>query len=274
LLALWIGTVCWDTTARAGISFVDMFRNGESVQIADGNSLTPFGSFFSSDLNSVNPNDYISVTMSFPGPGSPLALSQVSSTQFSYQTGFFASQAAMDATFPTGTYSFSATNGGTPDTASFVYATPDFYPQSPPFFSGTTYTALQGMSASQDFTFQLSPFNTGSLPAGSMSNIFLTIFDVTKGQYVFNDGFLPSTTTSILLPANTLTAGDQYEAQLIFDNRIFVPSPGAQFNAEIGFDLRTDVSFSAAVPEPGALALFAPSIALLTWLTFRRRRPR
>ena len=55
-LAIWAAGS--SSTARAGIQFVDMFRNDSWMQTGNGNSLTVLGSFFSSDLYSVNSGDY------------------------------------------------------------------------------------------------------------------------------------------------------------------------------------------------------------------------
>jgi hypothetical protein len=260
-------------TTQAGIANVYMTRNDSWSQTGNGNTLTSIGSFFSQDLFSDNPNEYDTVQMTYPGPGSPVLLPQVSSTQFHYQTGYFANQATMDSAFPMGNYQFAASlGGGPPDTTNFTYQT-DYYPQSLPYLTGTNYTDLQGMNAHQAFTFQFSPFVTGTLPTDNASYIFLTIYDYTKGAFVFNDGFLPSTTTSVVLPANTLTPGDSYGYELIFDNRALgLSSPGTTFSAQISYDYRADGTFTAAsVPEPTTVILLVPAVMWLGSFTARRR---
>jgi hypothetical protein len=270
-LAIW--TAGSSSTARAGFQFVDMFRNDSWTQTGNSNALTVLGSFFSSDLNSVNSGDYDAAQMTYPGPGSPVALTKTTPTNFHYQTGYFSNQAAMDAAFPTGTYSFQASlGGGNPDTTSFAY-TADHYPASMPYLTGTDYSALQGMDPHKPFTFHFSPFDPGSLPSGNASYIFFTIFDFTKNTFVYNQTFLPSTTTSLTLPANTLTPGDSFGYELIFDNRLLgISSPGAVSPAEIGYEFRTDGSFLAAIPEPTSILLLSPAAAWLAWVASRRRR--
>jgi hypothetical protein len=260
-----------ETAQAAMISQVSMFRNNESLQTGDGNSLSPVGSFLSLELDSTVANAYNSVTATYPGPGSPQSLPQVSPTQFHFQTGFLANQAAMDAAYPFGTYQFSASNGGPPDTTSFQYAADD-YPQSQPFLTGTDYSNLQGMNASNPFTFHFSPFVTGG--SANASFIFLTIFDLDLNAFVFIDNFLPATTTSVTLPANTLAPGHHFSYELVFDNRDFVPSPGAQFAAPIGFELRTDGTFTtaSAAPEPASLTLLGIGALGLLGYGWRKRR--
>jgi hypothetical protein len=260
------------TTAKADISFLDMGRNNAYLQTANGNSLSYTGSFFAVDLTSVNPGDYNAVQLSYPGAGSPQDLTQTGPSTFHFQTALLPSQAAMDSAYPTGTYAFQASNGSTMDTASLTYSSPDYYSQSQPYLAGTNYSGLQGVNAHAAFTFQFSPFVTGTLPAGSSSFIFLTVYDVTTNTTVYSQSFLPSTTTSVTMAANTLTPGDSYSSELIFDNRLDVPSPGAEFNAPILFDVRSDVFFTASsVPEPASMVLFAPACAFLVWMGVRRR---
>lgn len=245
---------CCALFVRGDILFLDSFKNVGYQQTGNGNSLTLNGAFYSADLNTSVANSYTSVSMAFPGPSSPLNVPQISTTDYHYQTGFFATQAAMDAAFPFGTYTFTATNGSTVDTASYSY-TADDYSSSLPFLTGTDYASLQGMNPSQAFTLHLSPFANGS--NATFSFIFVTIFDETTSTFAFNDGFLPASTTTVLIPANTLAAGHQFAYEIDYSNRDIVASPGATDPAQLGFDVRTDGLFTtgAAVPEPSTALL-------------------
>jgi hypothetical protein len=257
--------------AQAGISFVDSFRNNALVQTGNGNTLSPNGSFFSADLTSTGANDYNAVQMIYPGPGSPQSIPQTSATTFHYQTPSLANQAAMDTAFPFGTYQFQASNGGPADTTSYNYTSND-YARSLPFLTGTNFTDLQGMDSSKPFTFMLSPFTTGG--QANFSFIFLTIFDFDKNAFVFNDGFLAPTTTSVVLPANTLTPNHHFAYEVDFSNRDLVPSSGAQFDAQLGFDVRTSGLFSSAptVPEPSTLILSSLGMLVGAGLVLRPRK--
>jgi hypothetical protein len=208
--------------------------------------------------------------MTYPGPGSPQALTQQSPTRFNFQTGAFANQAAMDAAYPKGTYSFTAT-GATTDTTSFQYSADD-YPGAQPFLTGTSYSDLQGMNASQAITLGFSPFVAGS--TANQSTIFLTIFDLTTNTYAFIGNGLPHTTTSFTLPANTLAAGHSFIYELDYSNRDFVPAPGSIFAAQLGFDVRTQGDFSTAVATPLPSSASAGLMLLLgagIWRAFKKR---
>jgi hypothetical protein len=208
--------------------------------------------------------------MTYPGPGSPVGLSPISSTDFRYQTPFLPNQAAMDAAYPFGTYQFNATGGSAgPASTSFNY-TADHYPQSLPYLTGTDYSRLQGMNPNAPFQFHFSPFVTGTGVDDSF--MFLTIFDRTTNTFAFVDSFLPPTTTGLTLAAGTLQLDHQYTYELIFSNRLLTPSPGATFDAQIGYDLRTEGNFTSAVPEPVPLLLLVQGAACSAWVLYRRRR--
>ncbi len=244
--------------ARASdISFLDAFGNVSYQQTGNGNTLSLNGAFYSADVNTSVANPYTSVSMTFPGPSSPItAFSHATPTDYLYQTGLYATLADMNTAFPTGTYTFTANNG---DTASYNYTAND-YAGSLPYLTGTTYTDLQGMNSSQAFNFTFSPFVTGGTATDSF--MFLTIFDSTSGTFVYDAGFLPATTTGLLLPAGTLHAGDQFSYELDFSNRDILTSgfSGGDFPPQLGFDVRTSGTFSSAAatatPEPSTIVLF------------------
>lgn len=252
------------------ISFVDIFKNVGYVQTGNGATLSSNGAFFSADLNSGAPDDYSSVTMTYPGPGSPASLpeSNPPSTDYHYQTGSFASQADMDAAFPTGTYTFSTNTG---DIASLDY-TSDDYSQTLPYLTGSDYSNLQDMNPGDAFTFDFSPFVTGGNPLETSSFIFFTIYDYTLGQQVYDAGFLPATTTSVTVPGGTLHYGDSFAYEIDFSDRDTPFGNGGTFPPQIGFETRTDGTFTAAiqsVPEPGTLIL--TGIGLMAAAATRRR---
>jgi hypothetical protein len=257
--------------AHAGnISFVNIFGNISYEQTGDGNTLSLNGTFFSADLIASIPNAYTSASVSYPGPDSPQTLSQISPTDYGFQTGFLPDLATMEAAYPFGAYSFQGVNGANTDTATLTY-TADDYAQSSPYLTGTDYSSLQGMDPTQNFTFHFSPYVTGSTATASL--IFFTISDATTGTTAFTTGALPSTTTSVVLPANTLTHGDLYSYELDYSNRdVLSDAAGANFPPLLGFDTRADGVFTtSAAPEPsGSAMLLAAGFA--GFLMLKRRQ--
>ena len=166
----------------------------------------------------------------------------------------------MDTAYPTGSYVFDAGIVSTTITYSA-----DHYPASLPYLTGNDFSLLQGMDPSQNFVFHFNPYITGGL--ADQSSLFFSIYDYTSNMFVYEAAFLPASTTSLFLPANTLTNNHNYQYELIFSNRDLVSSPGASFDASEGFDLRTTGAFisSLNVPEPSALLYFVSTFLAATF---------
>ncbi len=74
------------------------------------------------------------------------------------------------------------------------------------------------MNSSLPFTFNFSPYSTGS--TANFSFIFFTIYnEMTGGNSVYDQGFLAATTRSLVLPGRTLIPVDTYEYELDYSNR-------------------------------------------------------
>jgi hypothetical protein len=254
------------TSARADISEANMYRTVQYTQTGDGSATTFDSAYFNLRLYSTLDNEYTTVLGFYPGPDSPVTLDPVptDATRYDYDSGFFSSQAQMDIAFPKGAYSLTANNttNGDAATTMFDYLA-DAYAQSQPYLTGTDYSDLQGMNPAIAFDFHFSPFIEDA--SATESGLFFTIFDVTTGDVVFGNMFLPVTTTGVTLPANTLMPNHDYVYDLVFSDRWRVTSNGADFPALLAFDTRADGGFTTGtIPEPAGLAMLgAVGVALL-----------
>lgn len=247
---------------HAGLTAVDFFKNIEYFQTTGAAPNTPGGFFVSLREFMATASDFNSASVTYPGPGSPQSLTQ-SGTVFAFQTGFLASQAAMDAEYPFGIYTFVADNSSIPTSQSTsISYTADAYTAGIPAFTAATFAALQGMDPTAAFTFHFNGFTPNGVANDAAT--FLTIF----GTPFFNS--LADTTTSAVLPANTLAPNTAYTMELDFSDRISDSNSGVP--TTMGFDVRTDVTFTtgSAVPEPGSLTLGALGVAALAFAIQKR----
>jgi hypothetical protein len=264
-VALWasvlVAALAPAAPALAGdIDALSMFRNLTSLQTADGASLTDAGAFLSLSASTAGAVLYSDASVTVPGASSPQTLTVQSATRYDFQTAGLPDKAAMDTAFPAGTYVVNLSDGTSSAQAAFTLGG-DVYAQSQPYLAGTSWSALQGMNASAAMTVQLSPFVTN--PAAQPSFIFFTLYDYTAAQWVYDAGFLPPGTPAITLQPNLLVAGHSYVYEIDFSSRLLVDSPGANFQAQIGYELRTQGEFTTAVPEPASWLLLAAGIAAI-----------
>lgn len=126
----------------------------------------------------------------------------------------FSNQAAMDALYPNGSYTFTmnAVNDGTRTPA--IPITGNLYPAAPLV---TNYAAAQLIRPASNFTVQWNPFTSGTANDNIVLNVRLQ-----GGGSVFTTplfgqpGALDGTATSVVIPANTLVTGGVYNATLTF----------------------------------------------------------
>jgi hypothetical protein len=251
------------------ISQAPIFKTGTFQQTSSSAPSAANGFFWDARLFLNNPGDFDSVTLTYPGAGSPTTLALTNPTTFD-KSSSFGTQAAMDAAFPFGTYTFTAMKSGTGATSTLSTSySQDAYPLSIPSLTTTSWNALQGLRPSQAQSISFAPFT----PSGSAdeSFVFFSIFDSGNNR-VFGQDFLAASTTSVLLPANTLNFQSTYTFDLIYSDRIV---PGLNPRHDLGFDYLTLGTFrTSAVPEPGAVAVMVVGVSTLSVATvcLRARR--
>jgi hypothetical protein len=241
-----------NTSLDVGQAF---FQNGPT-------STTPTGASIYLGLAVQSPSDFTSASVSYPGPGSPETLSynpQVTSNgTYATITGHtFPDLASLNAAYPFGTYSFTATNSrtGQSQNASLVYDY-NHRPSATPMLSAASYQGLQGVDASQPYRLSFNAFTGDGVPCciGEVDPATsIAIYEVTSPttySEIYASAALPDTTTSFLLPADTLSSGHFYFFNLQFSNALHSGN-GATGYYYLGFQEHTSGYFTTAIGASG-----------------------
>lgn len=176
--------------------------------------------------------------------------------------GDFASQSAMDAAYPNGAYKVSMTTAHDGLRAPTLLLAGDTYPNRPKF---SNFAAAQSILATANFTLAWEPF-VGATPDDVVT---FRIFD-SQDQLVYSTpsggpDTLPFTSTSAVIPANTLAPGANYRVELLFfkvSQFNFTEYPGvfgiAEYDSVTTMNLRTVPLLAAsAAPAAGSFLLRA-----------------
>ena len=116
------------------------------------------------------------------------------------------------------------------------------------------------MNAAAPLTLDFDPMVVSPNATPDANAIFFSIVD-TSNMTVFDAGLLPTTTTSVTIPAGQLLPGQSYRFDLLFDDRIVthIAVPGDESVPLTQFyDTHTGGTFSTAagaVPEPSTWAM-------------------
>jgi hypothetical protein len=242
--------------ANAAAHEIDIGLN-PTFQQTGATTVVATGGFFSARAFLDSASDFDGGTLTFPGAGSPAALTPGDGATLAFGDSA-ATMAALNAAYPFGTYAFHLTNSATSASqdASLDYSIiADAL--SVPALTAASFNQLQGLNAGSGFNFDFDAFEQN--PDASEGFLFLNVFGA-DGKNVFSVNPDVSA-TSIFMPGGTLAAGQTYTFDLIFDSRI-VDNSG-DVPTEIFFDSHTsgDFSTAAAVPEPSTWAMMIIGLA-------------
>ena len=250
--------------AQANIMFYDLFEV-QSYSQASNNAAptTPVGYNGFAVINA-SAGDLTGGNVTSTSPLSPMALTG-SNGNYSFGIGV-STLAALQADFPdNAAYTFHVT-GGTfnGQTAGLTTPAADAYSAAVPYLTGNSFNSLQGLNSTLTDSVT---FDSYSTPAGV--NTPLTFFQITRvsdNATVFSTSG-SNTLTSVLLPANTLTPGTQYDLDVVFSSRLVIDNAGfGSATSFVAFDRRTDVLFtteSAAVASPEPSTILSAAIGTL-----------
>jgi hypothetical protein len=171
-----------------------------------------------------------------------LPLAQFTETEWLYYSPVFASEAAMFAAFPVGTYVYGVL-GGTlgPQTGDLVLTAPPLWTPVVPVFTGGTTAALEGMNPSEDLTIE---FNGWTPVSGANESLtFVSFIDAGTNEFVLDGSFAPETTSAVI-PAGSLAPETAYFAVLYYSSRARTVDAGlGGADALVGYDRVTGFLF-------------------------------
>jgi hypothetical protein len=267
LVALISAGTAW--RAEAAINEIDIGINPTFEQTGP-TTITSTGGFFAARAFLDSSSDFDGGTLTWPGAMSPQSLTSQPDPVFpllGYSVGD-ASFSDLNAQFPFGTYTLTATNSAdmTSQTESLDYTTAADS-LSTPALDAASFNGLQGLKASSGFTFNFNMFDQNPNPDAT-GLVFLSVSD-SSGNAVFSTDGLDPSTTSVFMAGNTLKVGQDYTFDLLFDERISGIN-GDGVGTTIFFDSHTDGAFSTAVPEPATWSMMILGFGSLG-LALRRR---
>jgi hypothetical protein len=258
---------CASTPLHADLTLIDMFRNIVYDQTSGATPIAPTSYFLNLEATEANAGDFTSVTVAYPGPGSPDTLTLEPGT-FRFGEGpSFSSMTAMDNAYPTGTYTFSASGGTAPaEMAALTYLL-DGFTSDIPALTAASYDALQGMNPNAPFTFNFNPFTPNA-----NASFGTTYFSVFNSSFAFSGA---PTSTSATMAAGTLLPDTTYEYELDFSDRVTGIDPLNGVPTLIGFDVRTDGFFTTTTtPEPSTMIpLSILFVGAVVWVLRRKSKP-
>jgi hypothetical protein len=268
-------------TADASLVGVNIFDNTVYSQTSAAAPTSPSFYFFSIGGNYASGDTLGGATAMFPGTASPATSFQNNVPQpnfFNNDSVSFPSSSVLHTAYNFGTYTITAMVNGSPNTGVINNYTQDLFTSSIPFL--TNYSSLQGLNPANSVT---ATYNAYTPASGT--NAFFTFFTIrnaTTGVAVYSQGFLPFTTTSSTVPADTLMPDTQYDFEVNYSNRIDGFDSIDSVGTTQGFDVRTDATVTTgSVPVPAPLIgrgfpilLAVGGVFFGAWLLERGKRRR
>ncbi len=273
------------SSAQGGITF---YRGGKTIgyaQTSDSQPTTPSVFYGGFDLFADNPLDLTSARVfstspTNPSPASPFVLTQYAPGGWISQQAY-SSLAEMDAFLPNANIYGVLIEGGLSGTRLALLPAPatNLFSPEVPYFTASAFTSLNGMNPAAPFPLSWNGYTP--LPGINNSPIFMSISRVSDGQSMIGTT-VDNTTTSFLIPANTLAPNTQYTASLGYSSRIVGIDAGfIDADSTYNFDRSTNLLFTtgaggeasgSTIPEPRGMQL--PLVGLLMLLAALRLRPR
>ncbi len=218
-----IGFGAFAAPSRAAIFFYDTFKSQFYDQLSETPPSSPNAWQFIARVILDQPGDITGATFQRPG-GDTFELSELFPAYWSYFASA-GSQAAIDAQFPGGEYTFSVIGPLYPKGASATLTQPDvnWFPDNIPTLVNGCWTRFQQVAPDRDFELEINGF-TAPLEVNEPLT-FVSVRDVDLGTtYYF--GVFPADRTLISIPSFTFPPGAALDASIAYSARATTSSAG------------------------------------------------
>ncbi len=236
------------TPANAAIDFYRFGKTLAYQQTSNSQPTTPTSIYGGVDMFTPAPSDFtsaraFSTTTTPPSPVPEFVLSQVSPGYWLSQQ-VYSSLSEMDSQLPPGDTFGYLVEGGTLGSQLALLPVPatNLFSPNIPYFTGNAFSQLNDMDTRLPFTLN---WNTFALAPGvNNAPIFFNVYRVSDGQSMAG-GTLSSSTTSFLIPANTLSPHTQYKANIDFSSRQDTTDAGfTTADSSANYDSVTELVFT------------------------------
>ena len=272
---LLVGTMAFGLTGAMGGSLSGL--NSDVVAVYTQTSgiapTNPSYYFYSASGQFGNPGDFTSGTLTFPGPGSPQPLTvPTGGNTFSFGSPTtYLTLSSFQTHYPFGTYTYSLTAGTSPPESESLDYTQSYH-SNIPALSATSYHALQSLNTNSALTLT---FNASTPNPNANRNYGqFIISDLTQNYaVVYDSGTFSTTTTSVTVPAGTLSSGHQFLYTLYFVDNVDTVDSVQNVQLEQRFDNDTQGTFPTTAPSPTPVpsSIILVTLGLIMVVVWRMR---
>ncbi len=236
------------TGAAASVYSYDLFKSAVHSQFSNDPPGDPDYFIGVARLIMSSPMDVNPVTLNYAGVYNGGGLLTFDNSQYLFFGTPRATQAVLDADFPTGTYTYTIYSAFPFQQSATLQVTTTALTPTVPAFTGDTHDRLQGMNSAQDFSAEINGWLPG--PNANEWYTFLDVRDVNTGETRYATGALDPATTEVVIPAGALASNTMYQVSVYYSTRNN-QSPGG-FNDALrlcAWDRITSVIFTTAAPS-------------------------
>ncbi len=265
--------VCISDKSFGAVIQYDLFKTADYTQTSNAQPTTPFNYRMDARIDTNVDHDVTAASLTLPDGVTVYPFTSSTPRFLFYRENGLASAGDLDAAYPAGTYTFTATAGTlAPSSGSidFPESAQLGYSATVPYLTGNSFSSLQGMDSTANLTLTFDGFIGGTFANQVVT--FFTVFDNTSGDVVFTENGSPSVFTASTIPGGVLLPDHAYAYSVTFSDRIVGTGLFGNDSAVTlaAFDLATSGFFqTAAVPEPGIGGLLP---LVIGFVTSRRRR--